>query len=298
MHGIIKNTSLYLVILILLLSGIVIYQHCTLNPIEEEKVEIDSSQEISKKDKELYVEISDVGIIPNCVRDLLEVKKHPCLAINLKVSNNAQHSLRFLLNKYSIVLKDGTQHGIYAGHFGMGGGLPKECYHPPPTELYAGEILYPDGKKSFKLCFPVVTKEENPKLYIGLLYNFDIETQEGLIKKIGGEEKEYNFDLVPFLENTSLLKPDYSSLTFHEAITFKAEYNDTTDVIKIIYEDLTNKTENITFRVYNNTGLYFEQTYYSSNITISLNDVPKNQFWYIAYTLNHNIYGNIKGSNT
>ncbi len=82
-----------------------------------------------------------MGIIPSYIGGLLEVKKYPCLAINLKISNKAQHSFRFLLNKYSIVLKDGTQHGIYAGHFGMGVGLPKECYHSPPTELYAGENI-------------------------------------------------------------------------------------------------------------------------------------------------------------
>ncbi len=41
MREIIKNISLYLVILILLLSGITIYQHYTLNSIKEEKVAIE-----------------------------------------------------------------------------------------------------------------------------------------------------------------------------------------------------------------------------------------------------------------
>ncbi len=287
----IGNVNLYLVVLILLLFGLVIHQYYLLNLVEE-GLTIDFDQIILNENKDFYVEISDVGLMPNCVGGLLEIKKQPCLLINLKVLNNAQHTFRFLLDKHSIVLKDGTQHGLYVGYFGMGGGLPRGCYRLPPPELYAGEILYPTGEKSFKLCFPLVKKEENPKLKIGILYDFDIETQEGLIKKIGGEEKEYTFDLVPFLENISLLKFDYSSLTFNEAITIKSEYNSTTNILEIIYEDLTNLTENITFEVLNNTGIYFRQTYESSNLTIILNEVPKNQTWAIIYSINHQIFKN------
>ena len=87
---------------------------------------------------------------------------------------------------------------------------------------------------------------------------------------------------------------------FQDKITLGANYNNTTNIIQITYEDLTNLTQNITFKVYNNTGLWFEQTYNSSNLTITLNDVPVNQTWYISYSLIHPIYGNspIKGSIT
>jgi len=87
-----------------------------------------------------------------------------------------------------------------------------------------------------------------------------------------------------------VLSPSVS--LFADKVTFGAVYNNTTDTIRIQYRDLTNQTINITVSVYNNTGLYFQQTYNSSNFTITLNDVPKNQSWYVKYTLYHEIYGN------
>jgi len=87
-----------------------------------------------------------------------------------------------------------------------------------------------------------------------------------------------------------ILSPSVS--LFADKVTIGAEYNDTTDTIRIQYQDLTNQTINITISVYNNTGLYFQQTYTSSNFTITLNDVPKNQSWYVRYVLYHEIYGN------
>jgi len=87
-----------------------------------------------------------------------------------------------------------------------------------------------------------------------------------------------------------ILSPSVS--LFADKVTIGAEYNNTTDTIRIQYRDLTDKTINITISVYNNTGLYFQQTYNSSNFTITLNDVPKNQSWYVRYVLYHEIYGN------
>ena len=87
-----------------------------------------------------------------------------------------------------------------------------------------------------------------------------------------------------------VLSPSVS--LFADKVTIGAEYNNTTDTIRIQYRDLTDKTINITISVYNNTGLYFQQTYNSSNFTITLNDVPKNQSWYVRYVLYHEIYGN------
>ena len=86
-----------------------------------------------------------------------------------------------------------------------------------------------------------------------------------------------------------ILSPSVS--LFADKVTIGAEYNNTTDTIRIQYRDLTDKTINITISVYNNTGLYFQQTYNSSNFTITLNDVPKNQSWYVRYVLYHEIYG-------
>ena len=87
-----------------------------------------------------------------------------------------------------------------------------------------------------------------------------------------------------------VLSPSVS--LFSDKVTFGAVYNESSNTIRIQYIDLTNQTINITVSVYNNTGLYFQQTYYSSNFTITLNDVPKNQSWYVKYTLYHQIYGN------
>ena len=87
-----------------------------------------------------------------------------------------------------------------------------------------------------------------------------------------------------------ILSPSVS--LFADKVTIGAEYNNTTDTIRIQYKDLTEKTINITISVYNNTGIYFQQTYNSSNFTITLNDVPKNQSWYVRYVLYHEIYGN------
>jgi hypothetical protein len=78
---------------------------------------------------------------------------------------------------------------------------------------------------------------------------------------------------------------------FSNAVQFGGSVNNSTGALIVTYQDSTQKTENITIVIYNNTGVYHNQTYVnSSNITLTMSGVDVNQSWYATYSLYHESY--------
>ena len=92
------------------------------------------------------------------------------------------------VSKYAIVLKNGSQVMGYSptGTYFITEG--EKCENPL-NEL----ALFPNAKKLFNLCFPVVDKKDEPKLYVNFAYNFEITEKR--------EYREYSFDLTPYLKS-------------------------------------------------------------------------------------------------
>jgi len=137
--------------------------------------------------RDYNIKVTNVETISDC-----SVFNSICSIVNIEIDSESSSSFSLYLNKYAIVLKDGTQYGIYSNI------LNSRCYDP---ELHIGQgfNVFPNGKQSFGLCFAVTKKEDLPKLYIGFLYNYKIEANGQFGLQITGEQRDYNFDLTPYL---------------------------------------------------------------------------------------------------
>jgi len=139
------------------------------------------------------VSIVEVRQENKCVRQLFGGNDYiPCLFVKIQVKNNHGNSMHFTLRKHAIVTADGTQYGKYAGYFGTGGGLYEPCMNSLDL-IGLGFELFPGAKKEINLCFPLVTKEQQPILYIGLEEN--------------GNLREFKFDLADYMSSTPPVTP-------------------------------------------------------------------------------------------
>jgi hypothetical protein len=119
------------------------------------------------------VRIIDVTNLKDCF-DISLNAKSPCILVNFDIKNNQNDSLTFEITGRTIVTKDGKQFDKYGGLYNtkqMNG----QCY----TENFFK--LFPNDNKKVGVCFPVVSKNDGPVMYIGV--------------KANGKEKEHNFDL-------------------------------------------------------------------------------------------------------
>ena len=154
------------------------------------------SIEIPSSTPSFDVNIKRVWTSP-CFRD----SNTPCTLVDIEIKNNLDHSENFMLKGYSVVFKDGTQKGILTGIGGFGVGLIDKCYYP--LEEIGGTVLYPNAKKTYTLCFSHIKKENIPIFYLTTLHDFDVkETSNPLyVETIGGEEREYEFNLTNYLSD-------------------------------------------------------------------------------------------------
>jgi hypothetical protein len=119
------------------------------------------------------VRIIDVTIIKDCFDISLDAKS-PCILVNFDIKNNQNDSVTFEITGRTVVTKDGKQFDKYGGLYNTKQ-LSSQCY----TENFFK--LFPNANKKVGVCFPVVSKNDGPVMYIGV--------------KANGKEKEHNFDL-------------------------------------------------------------------------------------------------------
>ena len=119
------------------------------------------------------VRIIDVTIIKDCFDISLDAKS-PCILVNFDIKNNQNDSVTFEITGRTVVTKDGKQFDKYGGLYNTKQ-LNSQCY----TENFFK--LFPNANKKVGVCFPVVSKNDGPVMYIGV--------------KANGKEKEHNFDL-------------------------------------------------------------------------------------------------------
>ncbi len=123
------------------------------------------------------VNITEAVILKDCFDISLDTKS-PCLLVNLDIKNNQNDSITFELTGRTIVTKDGKQLEKYGGLYSTRQLNPK-C----DTENFFK--LFPNADKKVGVCFPIVRKDEEPVMYLGVTAN--------------GKQKEHNFDLASYL---------------------------------------------------------------------------------------------------
>ena len=141
--------------------------------------------------KEYSIKITSAEILPDCLWNSMYGGIHNnCTDIVIEISSESDSSFDVILNKFAIVLKDGNQINMRRS------GLDNDrCYGNQLYYLRGGFTVFPNAKKNIDLCFDVLKKEDSPKLYVGLLYNYKMDAYG----QITGDQREYSFDLAPYL---------------------------------------------------------------------------------------------------
>ncbi len=106
--------------------------------------------------------------------------KEPCLYINMGIENNRKESVSLKIDSATLVTKDGKQIENTGGS------------DPTPSYVYGIFRLFPNAKTNFTRSFPIVYKNDNPVLYIGLI---EVRTNEEAVTK------EYTFNLTSYLNS-------------------------------------------------------------------------------------------------
>jgi len=142
--------------------------------------------------KPYELRIVEVRVEPKCLQKISEYNKYdPCLFIKIEIENNQDKSRHYAIVKHAIVTKDGQQFGKYTGMMGFGGGLYEPCQES--LDIFGeGFELFPGAKKETNLCFPLVSKNQSPILYIGIAEGI------GENRKL----KEFSFELSEYLNNS------------------------------------------------------------------------------------------------
>jgi len=123
------------------------------------------------------ININEARILKDCFDISLDAKS-PCVLVNLDIKNDHNDSVTFEITGRTIVTKDGKQLDKYGGLYNT-----KQLNSQCDTENFFK--LFPNANKKTGVCFPVVSKNDGPIMYIGV--------------KANGKEKEYNFDLTPYI---------------------------------------------------------------------------------------------------
>ena len=122
------------------------------------------------------IKLIDATNLKDCFDISLDAKS-PCILVNLDIKNNQNDSVTFEITGRTIVTKDGKQLDKYGGLYNT-----KQLNSQCDTENFFK--LFPNADKKVGVCFPVVSKNDAPVMYIGV--------------KANGKEKEYNFDLTQY----------------------------------------------------------------------------------------------------
>jgi hypothetical protein len=123
--------------------------------------------------------LSDVKNLKECVDDSLDTKKS-CILVNLDLTNRQNDSIAFEFTTRTVVTGDGKQLEKYGGMYNTRQ-LNELCDTPNFFKLF------PNANKNIGICFPLVTKEESPIMYITVMAN--------------GKQKEHSFNLTSLISS-------------------------------------------------------------------------------------------------
>ncbi len=125
------------------------------------------------KPPDYEIKLIDASNLKNCFESSPDTES-PCLLVDMDIRNNQDDSITFELTGRTIVTGDGRQLEKFGGLYSTRQ-LNSKC----DTENFFK--LFPQANKKVGICFPEVSKNENPVMYIGIMAN--------------GKQKEHNFDL-------------------------------------------------------------------------------------------------------
>jgi hypothetical protein len=120
------------------------------------------------------LQLMEVVNVKECVDNSLD-SKQPCILVNLDLKNKQNDSIAFEFRTRTIVTGDGKQLEKYGGLYNTRQ-LNTLCDTPNFFKLF------PNATKNVGICFPMVTKEDRPVMYISVMAN--------------GKQKEHSFDLM------------------------------------------------------------------------------------------------------
>lgn len=123
------------------------------------------------------IQVVNAAVLKDCFDISLDAKS-PCLLVNLDIKNNQSDSITFEITGRTIVTADGKQLDKYGGLYSTRQ-LNSQC----DTENFFK--LFPNANKKVGICFPIVSKDEIPVMYMGVTAN--------------GKQKEHNFDLTRYI---------------------------------------------------------------------------------------------------
>ncbi len=118
-------------------------------------------------------QVTDAAILKDCIENSLDATQ-PCILVNLDINNAQNDSITFEFNSRTIVTGDGRQLEKYGGLYNTRQ-LNEKCETPNFFKLF------PNASKKVGMCFPGVSKKDDPVMYVTLTAN--------------GKQKEHSFDL-------------------------------------------------------------------------------------------------------
>jgi len=121
----------------------------------------------------------EVVNLKECVDNSLDTKQ-PCLLVNLDLKNRQNNSIAFELTTRTIVTGNGKQLEKYGGLYNTRQ-LNALCDTPNFFKLL------PNANTNVGICFPLVTKEDQPIMYISLMAN--------------GKPKEHSFNMTSLISS-------------------------------------------------------------------------------------------------
>ncbi len=134
------------------------------------------SDKVSKP-PDYELQITGARYLRDCVQKSID-KKESCLLVNLEIKNNYSESLVLEMKGKTIVTKDGKQLERYGGLFNV-----KELSGECDSSTYFK--LFPNARESTGMCFPLVSKSDDPTMYLKFTAN--------------GKPNEHSFDLTPYI---------------------------------------------------------------------------------------------------
>ncbi len=132
---------------------------------------------ISRPPPNYELRVTEVKYLKECIEIAID-KEEPCHLVNLEMFNNYSERVDFEITGKTIVTKDGKQIERYGGVFNT-----KQLNGQCDSSVYFK--LFPNARTTTGMCFPLISKSDDPVMYIKLLAN--------------GKQKEHSFELAPYI---------------------------------------------------------------------------------------------------
>ena len=133
--------------------------------------------DFSKPPPSYELRVTEVGYLKDCIEMTID-RPESCLLIKLEMVNNYSERIDFELIGKAIVTKDGRQLERYGNLYNT-----KQLSGLCDTDVFYK--VFPKARAVTGMCFPLVGKSDEPKLYVKMVAN--------------GKWKEHNFDLMPYI---------------------------------------------------------------------------------------------------